>query len=98
MTQYMIKNKKFKKGNFTAGHDWPHFRLTVDEKQDFEVVKFLIENSKLNAGYLDYISLLTKNPEIMLKNMHISRNEGLIKSLKEDKKYEAKIQPKQPII
>ena len=92
MTQYMIKNKKFKKGNFTAEHDWSHFRLTVDEKKDFEVVKFLIENSKPTAGYLDYISLLKKNPEIMAKNMYITRNEGLLKSLKEDKKYGAKIQ------
>jgi len=85
ITQYMIKNKKFTKGNFTSEHDWPHFRLTVDEKKDFEVIKFLIENSKPNANYLDYISLLTKNPKIMLKNMNIIRNEGLLKSIKEDK-------------
>lgn len=85
MTQYIIKNKKFKKGNFAAENDWPHFRLTVDNPEDFEVVKFLIENSKPNASYLDYISLLTKNPKIMLKNMHIIRNEGLLKSLKKDK-------------
>ena len=85
-TLYIMKIKKFKKGNLGAEHDWSHFRLTVDTPADFEVIKFLIEKSKPDASYLDYISLLTKNPEIMLKNMNIVRNEGLIKSLREDKK------------
>lgn len=85
VTQYIMKNKRFKKGNLSAEYDWSHFRLTVDDPKDFEVIKFLIKSSKLTAGYLDYISLLTKHPEIMFKNMHITRNEGLLKSLKEDK-------------
>jgi spore coat polysaccharide biosynthesis protein SpsF len=83
-TLYIIKIKKFKKGNLNAEHDWSHFRLTVDNPADFEVVKFLIKNSRPDASYLDHISLLTKNPKIMLKNMNIIRNEGLLKSLKED--------------
>ncbi len=84
LTQYIVKNKKFKKGNFAAAHDWSHFRLTVDNPEDFEVISFLIKNSKITDSYLDYISLLTKNPKIMIKNMKIKRNEGLIKSLRED--------------
>lgn len=86
VTLHITKNKKYKKGNFSAPHNWSHFRLTVDTPADFLVIKFLIEKGGPNAGYLDYISLLTKNPEIMLKNMNIVRNEGLIKSLREDKK------------
>jgi len=86
VTQYMIKNKRFKKGNYSALSDWSHIRLTVDEPADFAVIKFLIKNSQRTASYLDYISLLTKNPEIMLKNMHIIRNEGFLKSLKGDYK------------
>ena len=90
VTLYINKNKKFKKGNLSAEQDWSHFRLTVDNPADFEVVKFLIKNSRQDASYLDYISLLTKNPEIMLKNMNIVRNEGLLKSLKEDVSQEDK--------
>ena len=82
VTLWMRENRKFRKGNFSAEHNWEHFRLTVDNKEDFEVVKFLIENSPITAGYLDYISLLTKNPAIMLKNAHIARNEGLLKALR----------------
>lgn len=87
VTLCMTKNKKYKKGNFSGANDWSHFRLTVDTPADFAVIKFLIEKGGSEAGYLDYISLLTKNPEVMLKNMNIVRNEGLIKSLKEDKNY-----------
>lgn len=85
---YIMKSKKFKHGDFRSPYDFSHFRLTVDEKEDFEVIKFIIENSKIDAGYLDYIALLTKHPEVMRKNMHIARNEGLLKSLKEDAKNE----------
>jgi spore coat polysaccharide biosynthesis protein SpsF len=84
VTLHITKSKKYKKGNFLAPHNWSHFRLTVDTPADFAVIKFLIEKGGSEAGYLDYISLLTKNPEIMLKNMNIVRNEGLIKSLRED--------------
>jgi spore coat polysaccharide biosynthesis protein SpsF (cytidylyltransferase family) len=78
------KENKFIRGNHQAPHDFSHFRLTVDEERDFEVIKYLIKNSKLTDSYTHYISLLTKNPKIMLKNMSIIRNEGLAKSLKKD--------------
>ncbi len=84
VTLYIRNNDKFKKGNLESEHDWSHFRLTVDEQKDFEVIKFLIESVDITVNFLDYISLLTKNPQVMFKNMHISRNEGLIKSLKND--------------
>jgi len=86
VTQYIRKSKRLKKKNFVSPINWSHFRLTVDNKEDFEVIKFLIKHSKLSDGYLSYIALLTKNPKIMLRNLHIKRNEGLIKSLKEDYK------------
>lgn len=85
VTQYIRNNEKFKKGNLSAPADYSKYRLTVDNQEDFEVIEFLIRNSSARASYLDYISLLNKNPEIMSKNMHITRNEGLLKSLKEDK-------------
>lgn len=85
VTLYMRKNIKFVKGNLAAEHDFSHFRFTVDQKEDFEVIKFLVEHSPVNARYMFYISLLLKHPAVMLKNMHIIRNEGLKKSLKEDK-------------
>lgn len=85
VNEYIFRQNKYKQGNLAAPRDWSRFRLTVDEKEDFEVIKFLIANSKITDGYLHYISVLTKHPEIMLKNMHIKRNEGLLKTLAKDK-------------
>jgi spore coat polysaccharide biosynthesis protein SpsF (cytidylyltransferase family) len=85
VTLYIRNNPIFKKINLENGYDFSHIRLTVDRKADYEVIKFLIENSKVDAGFIEYISLLTKNPKIMLKNSKTVRNEGLIKSLREDK-------------
>jgi len=99
LTQYIIKRAKFKKGGVRAPYDWSHFRMTIDYPEDFKVIKFLIENSRPDAGYVDYIVLLTKNFDIALKNMHIIRNAGLLKSLEEDKilkkQNETKIHKKQ---
>lgn len=86
VTLWMVNNKKIKKGTLRAPHDFSHIRLTVDHPEDFEVVKFLIKKSPLNAPYLYYVSLLTKHPNIMQKNMHIEKEEGLTKSLKNDYK------------
>lgn len=91
VTLYIRNNPKFKKINLASPYDFSHIRLTVDQPEDYEVIKFLIENSKSDAGYMEYISLLTKNPKILLKNFKIVRNEGLIKSLKEDKVVEIKL-------
>jgi len=85
VTQYIRKNPGYKKGNFSARNDYSRFRFTVDNTEDLEVIKFIIENSAPDAGFLDYIRLLEENPEVMKKNTHIARNEGLLKSLKKDK-------------
>lgn len=81
---YMIANEQNKIGYVQAPYDFSHIRMTVDNEEDFSVVKFLIENSKITDRYMKYISILTKYPNIMMKNMHIKRNEGLEKSLVED--------------
>jgi glutamate-1-semialdehyde 2,1-aminomutase len=85
VTLYIRNNEKYKRGSLASEVNFSHFRLTVDGKEDYEVVKFLIENSNINDGYMEYISLLTKNPEIMMKNIKIKRNMGLKKSLENDK-------------
>lgn len=85
VTLYIRNKMKIKKGNLAAKRDFSRFRLTVDNPEDYEVVKFLIKNSRLSDGYLKYIELLKKNPKIMNKNLNLIRNEGLLKSLKNDR-------------
>jgi len=83
--EYILRGRKYKKGNLSAAADWSRFRLTLDEKEDFAVIKFLIENSEITDGYSRYISLLNKHPEIVALNSRFKRNEGSLKALEKDK-------------
>lgn len=64
------------------------YRITIDEPEDYAVVKLIIE--KLYRKGLQPFStaeikdFLDKNPDILSLSAHIVRNEGLLKSLKED--------------
>ena len=65
------------------------YRITVDEKEDYLVVRAILENLyKRRKPYIridDIKAFLDSHPEIYASNAHITRNEGLIKSLEEDK-------------
>jgi spore coat polysaccharide biosynthesis protein SpsF len=63
------------------------YRITVDEKADFEVVKAIIEHlhGAAHPGFTinEIKSFLDAHPEILSLNSSIVRNEGLMKSLEE---------------
>ncbi|NQY23176.1 MAG: glycosyltransferase family protein [Campylobacteraceae bacterium] len=89
VTLYIKNNEIFKKLNYTSKNDFSHLRLTVDEENDFELIKNIIENLYPNNpdfDYLDIISYLTKNPNLLYINSDIKRDEGLKKSLKKDRR------------
>jgi spore coat polysaccharide biosynthesis protein SpsF len=70
------------------GTDDSKYRITVDQEEDFLVIKAIIEN--LYNGNDKYIKIediklfLESNPEIFAMNSNVVRNEGLLKSLDED--------------
>ena len=87
VTLYIKNSDRFRKFNYKAQHDFSHLRLTVDEENDFKLIKYILENLYIknkNFTYLDIISYLTKNPNLFFINSQIRRDEGLAKSLKED--------------
>ena len=71
------------------------YRITVDQEEDYLVVKAIIEN--LYGGNDKYLkikeikSFLDTHPEIYSFNADIIRNEGLLNSLREDKTVKEKI-------
>lgn len=86
VTLYIRNNPKYKKINIENKTDLSRFRLTVDNPEDFKVISFLIKKYGWKLGFREYCDLLLKNPDVMAKNAKITRNEGLLKSLKEDRK------------
>ncbi len=85
VTLYIRNNPSlFKSGHISSKEDLSHYRLTVDNPEDFEVIKFLMETVGTDAGYKTYVETLDKNPDIINKNAHIKRYEGLKKSIKND--------------
>ena len=87
VTLFIKTNNKFKKLNYASKYDFSHLRMTVDEENDFELIKIILENlyeNNPNFSYLDVISFMSKNPTSFFINSNIIRDQGLLKSLKED--------------
>lgn len=92
VTQYIIRHpESFKLQNFESpiGYFGNH-RWTVDEQEDFELVKhiyeYFIDELKTEIfGYKDILEYLNTNPKIKQLNEKYTRNEGLTKSINEDK-------------
>jgi len=92
VTQYIIRHPEiFKLQDFESPvGDFGNHRWTVDEPEDLELVKrvyehFEVELHKEDFGYRDIIEFLERNPEIMALNQKYTRNEGVAKSIKEDR-------------
>ncbi|MEI8624050.1 glycosyltransferase family protein [Pseudoalteromonas sp. B137] len=77
----------FTLSNYTHQPDLSHYRWTVDEPKDFELITKIYEHlypQKQNFTLADIITLMQEKPELAKINHHIMRNEGLLKSEKED--------------
>lgn len=78
----VFKSYKYKnpKGDYNAND----YRITLDEPEDFEVIKHLIETLGPERPWLDYINYLTSHKEIYEINSRFGNNEGYQKSIKND--------------
>ena len=91
VTPYICNHPEiFKIGSWLYQEDLSQLRWTVDEPEDFEFVRQVIEmlypvnrNFRMN----DVLELIHKRPDLAQINTHITRNEGLLKSLEEDERF-----------
>ncbi len=95
VTPYIGKNgsaeggslfKTCKLSNPAGEYDANKYRITIDEPEDFLVIKALIEAMGIDKGWKTYIEYLLSHEEIRSLNSRFSYNEGYAKSLKNDKK------------
>lgn len=92
VTQYIIRHSElFEQMDFQSpvGYFGDH-RWTVDEPEDFELVRKIYEHfvgdiHTEEFGYRDILDFLEEHPEIKAVNHKFTRNEGLAKSIREDR-------------
>ena len=79
VTPYMKSSKKFNKYNFTCIKKIPKIRLTIDEKDDYIVIKKIFKYFDPNIYFSldDILDLYKKNKTIFEQNLKLERNEGL---------------------
>ncbi len=89
VTPYLKNNPKiFRTVNFKCKIYLADKRWTIDEPEDFEFIRIVYENlypQDLLFGMDKILLFLKKHPEVKRINKNIIRNEGYLKSLKEDK-------------
>jgi len=86
---YFTKNpKKFRLYNFENSQNLSHLRWTVDQKEDLKLIRRIYSLMKPKSVFsmTEVLKLLKKNPELLNINKKIKRNEGYMKSVKNDRK------------
>ena len=91
-TYYIKKNpKKFKTKKIENTSDSSKYRFTIDEKEDFILIKKIIKQfpkilKKTYVSSNKFIDFVKNHKNIYKINSHVIRNEGLLKSLKKEQK------------
>jgi len=91
VSSYITKHpEKFKLKNVMCEHQGVSFkRWTLDREEDFQYIKIVLENlypKNPSFSMEDILKFLEDNPHIEEINKNVIRNEGYIKSLKEDRR------------
>lgn len=91
VTPYIWKNSTFNKGNlfksvnvYASDTDYSKVRLTVDERQDLEVIRFLVNAIGEHKTWSEYAEFYLNNNEISKLNQNFRRNEGYTRSIGQD--------------
>jgi spore coat polysaccharide biosynthesis protein SpsF (cytidylyltransferase family) len=81
-----MQPSKFKKYRVDSERDLSKYRLNLDYKEDFELIKSVLEELNEKTDLEDIIKWLDKHPEILKLNSHIKPYQNLLKSFEQDKK------------
>jgi glutamate-1-semialdehyde 2,1-aminomutase len=79
VTPFIIASTKYKKFFLTNSKDLSSQRWTVDEIEDFNVVKNIFDffHPSINFSWHEVVKLMKIEPGIFHENNHIKRNEGV---------------------
>jgi spore coat polysaccharide biosynthesis protein SpsF (cytidylyltransferase family) len=90
VTPFIRNNSDYKGGslyssiNYPCDADYSKVRMTVDEIEDFELIEVLVKDLGVDRSWKEYADYILQKRLFQL-NGSINRNEGLIKSMRNDK-------------
>jgi len=78
VTPWMRESGKLKRGCVTHSSDLSALRWTVDEPEDLEVIRAVVENFRRRSDFswLEVLELQQHQPELFATNARFARNEG----------------------
>ena len=89
VTSYIWNHpEKFNIFNVKNNVDLSAYRLTIDEKKDYQALKIIVDQVK-ELTMENIVKFLDEHEEVRKINAPIQRDEGYYKSLEEDKKFNA---------
>ncbi|WP_319504965.1 glycosyltransferase family protein [Bacteroides graminisolvens] len=93
VTPYIWKNGTINGGTLYKTYNYPNpagnfnaddYRITIDEPEDFQVLKILIDNLGIEKDWKVYIDFLLEHKEVYDINSKFGNNEGYVKSIAND--------------
>jgi spore coat polysaccharide biosynthesis protein SpsF len=89
VTPFIRNNKlNMKLGNLKNTKNLSHIRITLDHTEDLELIQKIISQINNRPILLnDILDLLSTQPELLKINQHIPHNEGMLKSLNQDRNF-----------
>ena len=96
VTNYFTNNEaKFKIKNIENLENFSHLRWVVDRREDLELVRIIVSKIKKRPILMrDIIDLFKKEPELIKINKSVNKEEGNLKSIKEDEEFLKKMECK----
>ena len=89
VTPYVINHpEQFKIGNYKMAMNYEHYRWTLDNPEDYHFLSKIFDNLYHENSYIKYtdvIKFLDINKSLLVINKNLRRNEGLVKSFKEER-------------
>tara|TARA_B100000886_G_C20424034_1_gene493017 strand:+ start:2552 stop:4588 length:2037 start_codon:yes stop_codon:yes gene_type:complete len=78
VTPWMREQKNLRKGSYKSETDYSNMRWTLDEPEDLEVIRFIVNklNGRSDFSWLEVLDLEREFPDIFQINKKFKRNEG----------------------
>lgn len=89
VTPYIKRNSSFyeknlfKSLNYKCDYNYNDIRMTVDEEEDYNTIKILIDKIGVESDWRTYANFIMDNPSLF-NNQNIKRNQGYYNSLSKD--------------